>query len=317
MTYYKYLGTGCSGAQTDVGSVGVRNTGTVPPSPNLSFQTPGTYYFTASFSGFGSFPPMDSPCEMLTVTGTITSVTTAGSTTAAAVTTGASLFSNLLTYVVILVILAGLLGTLFFLRGRRSGSGGKKKPPPPPLTGGPPPPPPPPPPTTPEVVTCCGPDVTENVLGAMLRLMNDFFSWTPDEQKRQIGYLTRLPRPWADDEPNSENAWDIAELGPSEARGGPPVSYQTAGHGYKATLRPYVGRCMKPDPPCDPSVIFLGNCHHPQVVNYIEWGILARLSVWLSGSSATSYQDSSYYSLHAIRSGPVTAPVNTMPSPEA
>ncbi|MDA4124005.1 MAG: hypothetical protein OK438_00950 [Thaumarchaeota archaeon] len=143
-----------------------------------------------------------------------------------------------------------------------------------------------------QVGTCCGPDVTDNVLGAMLKMMNDFFSWSREKQSTELGYLTRIPLAGDDgSKPNFNNAWDITELAPSEERGDITVSRKNpvphrgpatpVAGGYKATLSPYVGRCMNPTDPCYPSVVFLGNCHHPQVVNYIEWGVLARLDEWM------------------------------------
>jgi len=168
-----------------------------------------------------------------------------------------------------------------------------------------PPPPPPPPkiePTpsstqAPPDVPCCGPEVADNVLGCMIKMMNDFFAWNPDRQETYLGYLTRIPKPTdlADNTPNFNNAWDIAELAPPDRDDG--------GTGYVATLRPYEKGCMKPRYPCYPSVMFLGYCHNPQVVNYVMWGVLARLREWKDKGPAKTYGDTHFSDLHNDRSG--------------
>jgi len=136
----------------------------------------------------------------------------------------------------------------------------------------------------------------------MLNLMNDFFhSWGPKTQETQLGYLTRLPRP-NDDLPNFNNAWDINELAPPDVGADGKVDPNKPS-GYIATLKPYEERCMQPKYPCYPSVMFLNNCHHPQVVNYVEWGVLARLNEWKKNGSATSYGETWFSTLHNERSG--------------
>lgn len=172
-------------------------------------------------------------------------------------------------------------------------------------------PPPPPPPVRPVVAVVapaqptvheqeqlprCGPDVTKFVLAAMKKMMDDFFSWDKEKQRRQLGLLTGVR--------SYQAAWDMDELSPPDEKG----------HGgFTRTLAPYrTGPCMKPDGSgCDPSVEFLHNCHHPQVVNYVMWGVLARLEAWdhTRGGElgfdfdAGKYSDSALSNYHWARSG--------------
>jgi hypothetical protein len=164
----------------------------------------------------------------------------------------------------------------------------------------------------------------------MLKLMRDFFSWDRDTQGTEFGYLTAMTG-----EPSYNNAWDIEELMPSDGRRAPwefsktPVTYKTAKEGYMRTLASYEGRCMKPKYPCDPSVMFLKSCHHPQVVNYVEWGVLTRLKEWYDATEGveeamaemrrtgiakeipppsvthSSYEGTAYSDFHKLRSNTV------------
>jgi hypothetical protein len=186
-------------------------------------------------------------------------------------------------------------------------------------------------------VTCCGPDVTDHTLGCMLKLITDFFLMPDKYQKKELDSLTSFGSPGSvvrrmtrqeDDEITFEDAWDILELAPSEergekktnAKGGPMAEdelYKVAQEGYRVLLRPYRGRCLKPSEPCDPSVVFLNNCHHPQVVNYLMWGVLSRLNEWWSyghmpqeariskavGAESKSYSDTQLSNWHYARSG--------------
>ncbi len=206
---------------------------------------------------------------------TSSSSTSRSTSTMSSLTSGAGVGDILVGVAVLLALLGAGLG--FFLY-TRSKSGGVPQ-----TTETPPPPPPPPqsPPQGPQPqdyappdveAACCGPDITDNVLGAMIAMMNSFFAWEYGEQGKELAYLKRLPLGPNDPDPNFNNAWDISELAPSEDRG------QQLGAGYKQTLKRYQGRCMKPDPPCYPSVAFLGQCHNPQVVNYVQWGVLAGLN---------------------------------------
>jgi len=335
--YTVYTGSSCTGTPlATLGDMTVVN-GVVPPSdPTGAIITPGTYCFKASYSGDPNNEPAVSGPEILTVTpatstssSSTTSTTTTTTSTTTPVTSQTSNNDLIWIGIGVAVVVLGGGGFLFWTRGRKGT---------PPDDSGPPPPPPtvipPTQPTTPEQpdVPCCGPDITDNVLAGMLKLMQDFFSWSSATQSEQFGYLTAVTG-----DPNYNNAWDIEELAPSGGRSSvwefrpPPVTYQTAKDGYMKTLAPYAGRCMKPPYPCDPSVMFLKNCHHPQVVNYVEWGVLARLKEWYDENEAhkmkvqdtstgiandaaatsstytpvTSYGDSTYADFHKARSGSV------------
>ena len=146
---------------------------------------------------------------------------------------------------------------------------------------------------------CCGPDVTDNVLRCMIRLMHDFFSWNKEDQEEHLGWVTSVLY--------YANAWDIVELGPNDAE----TEKKYGPQGYKLMLTPYAGRCMKPDPPCYPSVIFLENCHNPQVVNYVMYGVISRLgnprlpsgSVKGRDPGPQDYSETDFSSWHRLRSG--------------
>jgi hypothetical protein len=143
----------------------------------------------------------------------------------------------------------------------------------------------------------------------MLVMMHDFFSWDPEEQSKQLDYLTRITS--FDGKPTYMNAWDITELSPEEGRGGP-----SGGPTFKSTLKPYEEDCMQPKDKCYPSVMFLDNCHNPQVVNYVQWGVLARLNEWKKGGSANSYEDTWFSTYHDMRSGYGPAGRQTVMAPD-
>ncbi len=170
-------------------------------------------------------------------------------------------------------------------------------------------PPPPTQVTPPNVqVSCCGPDITVNVLGAMLNLIKQFLA-DSDKQEETLDSLTKLIG-WNKgiELLPSEHAWDILELTPV-----------ALGGSLETTMGLFKGKqnCMKPIDPCDPSVEFLKNCHNPQVVNYVMWGVLARLYDWYYYESKGNpveegaktvrqrqqYSDSDLSIAHGIRGG--------------
>jgi len=92
VTYTSYTNNTCTVGATSAGTVGVSN-GTVPNSNSLVFNTPGTYYWQAVYSGDANNAPATSTCgnEVLTVvTPTLNSptISTNLSTTSAVVGTG-------------------------------------------------------------------------------------------------------------------------------------------------------------------------------------------------------------------------------------
>ncbi|GEM_PF-2065797 len=319
----------CSGG----GSNGVES-GTIQTTESTTSTTTSSTTTTTSTAPTTSTPttPPTSTTTTTTSTTGASSTTETSESTAGVTTTPTSSSNNslLLGGIVVALLIVGLLGYLFWRRTKKP-----EVPPvvPPMATEKPPPPKETPTGTTPPDNTpCCGPDITDNVLAGMLKLMQDFFTWNSATQSTEFGYLTAVTG-----EPSYNNAWDIEELAPSGGRSSiwefnkPGVTYQNAKDGYMKTLAPYVGRCMKPPYPCDPSVMFLNNCHHPQVVNYVEWGVLARLREWYEENEAhkmkmqdtstgiandaaatsstytpvTSYGDTTYGDFHKARSGTV------------
>jgi len=98
------------------------------------YSQPGSYYFTAEYSGDPTDSPATSLCETLTVLPATSSTTTTSTAPSGGVGIGTT---NLLILVGVVVVLLGIGGYFIMKRGR----GG-----PPPKTGETPPPPPPPPP---------------------------------------------------------------------------------------------------------------------------------------------------------------------------
>lgn len=227
-------------------------------------------------------------------TTTPTTTTPIATTTAAAATPAPGInYLEILIPVVILLVAGGL----FVFRGRIAGRG----PPPavsPATTERPPSPPPPPPnektppppdekkPSIFDEAPCCGPDVTDAVLKCMVGLLRDFYSWSKEDQEEHLSWITDLRY--------FVNAWDIRELAPSD----PELEKTVGAQGYKQFLLPYMTKCMRPGNPCYPSVIFLGQCHDPQVVNYVMWGVLTKL-----GTKESGYSTTKNYALHEKRSG--------------
>jgi hypothetical protein len=182
-------------------------------------------------------------------------------------------------------------------------------PPSPPLLSNPPETPPPPPPTLTTTVDdnrkICGPDITDLVLN-VLRDMKKLFDANPDKQTEACRSLL--------DPRTATQAWDIFELG--------PVTSPTPGMEYDAGLDQWIDRksgikktpwfteysnlCAIPRPVCGATVEFLGTCQHPQVVNYVQWGMMMSLCGGLyplAGAAAHKVWNAAAYGLTAP-SGP-------------
>ena len=72
VTYYRYSGPNCTGTKNVlgggmVGGVGAPSPTAAPNSPYTTFPNPGTYSYSASYSGDANNNPADSACETLTV----------------------------------------------------------------------------------------------------------------------------------------------------------------------------------------------------------------------------------------------------------
>jgi hypothetical protein len=294
VTYYRYSGVNCTGVQSELGTVFVNSNGSVPNSPYTTFPNAGTYYYSASYTGDSNNNPTASACEKLTVVPPSTSSsssstssepssesssTSTTSTTTTPTNPTPTAGNGELLDIGIGVLAVALLGGGYYF-WRRGSKGGPTTPPPsnaPPInpTGTEPP----------QEASCCGPDVTDNVLGGMLVLLRDFFSWSKEDQDEHLSWLTN-PLYF-------QNAWDIDPLKPVNPKDPNPT-------GYELTLKPFEGICMNPKDPCYPSVVFLNNCHHPQVVNYVMWGVLSKLG---AAAGDSGYTSTTYSTLHYGRSG--------------
>lgn len=132
------------------------------------------------------------------------------------------------------------------------------------------------PPEPPSMV--CGPDVTENVLRVMRKMHTD---WRNMDSSTKGAKCRNLIDPMT-----ALTAWDINALSPSAA----PVSRESYAEAFgpNANYDRYLqgrfwfevvsDRCAIPRHyPCGPTVVFLGQCIHSQVVNYVQWGFLNKL----------------------------------------
>jgi len=102
----------------------------------------------------------------------------------------------------------------------------------------------------------CGPDITDKMIAVMESIMNFYESWSAAERSKKC---TRIVDPTGD----YNNMWDIDHLS--------PVSSDIK------ILRVYAPQCAKPDPPCGLSVELFGYCVHPQIANYMQWGLMNKL----------------------------------------
>jgi hypothetical protein len=115
----------------------------------------------------------------------------------------------------------------------------------------------------------CGPDVTDRVLRVLDRMIDDHDAATPADRAKACENINTLQR----DQGGvmiAEYAWDIYALGPGIA----PSSYSDPGQFWYEGVSPV---CARPRSPCGPTVTFLGQCVHSQVVNYMQWGAMNAL----------------------------------------
>jgi len=143
-----------------------------------------------------------------------------------------------------------------------------------------------PPPVTPvtpppdEIVASCGPDITPRVFDILRKIRQDFKA-SPATQADACRSLF--------DPRTAPFAWDISGLGPGSAplKGMQYDAKEDAWviKGYAGAIlrkqRPWLtdvdNRCARPAPKCAATVEFLGTCQHPQVVNYLQWGLMLKL----------------------------------------
>ena len=111
----------------------------------------------------------------------------------------------------------------------------------------------------------CGPDVTLHVLGALDGMINDYDNATPVQKELACRNLISVD--------TAEAAWDMVPLAPpyydAEEGPSPDMTYW---------LEDVAKACAIPRHwPCGPTVQFLGQCMHSQVLNYIQWGVMNKL----------------------------------------
>jgi hypothetical protein len=102
----------------------------------------------------------------------------------------------------------------------------------------------------------CGPDITPKVLGVLRKIYDDYQSWTPEKRSEKCSAITE----W--NFPHYEGSWNILQLAPGD---------------FETWLRLTAPDCCKPRPDCYPTAIFLGQCYHVQVINYVMWGAINTL----------------------------------------
>lgn len=116
----------------------------------------------------------------------------------------------------------------------------------------------------------CGPDVTDHVLRVLDRMIDDYNAATDAKKAEACENLTTLQRD-SNGTMIAEYAWDIYALSPAIAPTGGAVE------GEKYWYEGVSDICARPRYPCGPTVVFLGQCIHAQVVNYVQWGAMMRL----------------------------------------
>ena len=136
-------------------------------------------------------------------------------------------------------------------------------------------------PTTPTTTTvgkpCCGPDVTD----AVFKLMDAVMTWW---DKKDEGDRKKYCAATLDVTKGALQAWDITEFDP-----------QHFNDGFKVTPT----TCQQPAPQCSTSYEFLGGCWHPQVINYVLFGVITALCE----PKAAKYGGTDHDTAHGKRSG--------------
>lgn len=124
----------------------------------------------------------------------------------------------------------------------------------------------------------CGPDITGNVFRVLDTMHRNWRSW---KESKRNELCRDLINPLT-----SEGAWDIKALSPNTA---PPskkkyLETHTSLKNYEVDIQRRLywfegatAACAMPRWPCGPTVTFLGQCIHAQVVNYVQWGVMNKL----------------------------------------
>lgn len=139
----------------------------------------------------------------------------------------------------------------------------------------------------------CGPDVSGKVVDVIRQMIKDYRAATADEQAAACDALF--------DTDTAEYAWDIVELSPGIL----PDFDNPNSLGWFERSSP---NCAIPRHyPCGPTVTFLGQCIHSQVVNYTQWGAMAELcerrtdaaiAHWLRATWSASWLDGEFKTAH-------------------
>jgi len=130
ITFYDYTGAGCTGTQKMIGTpinVPQPSGSGLYSSAQATFSQPGSYYFSASYSGSATDAPSQSLCETLTVLPATSSSSSSSSTTTTSTTTtpttpsegGGIGSTDLLIGVGVIVVLLAAGGYLFMRRGKQ------------------------------------------------------------------------------------------------------------------------------------------------------------------------------------------------------
>ncbi|MCK6453656.1 MAG: hypothetical protein L6R19_22790 [Alphaproteobacteria bacterium] len=114
----------------------------------------------------------------------------------------------------------------------------------------------------------CGPDITSQVFNTLDKIYRDYHGWSAAQQKEKCDLLVSVTPSLA-----FEGAWDIDRLSPDWA---PDPKKEDAEEIAKKKywFENVSPSCAIPRDPCGPSVTFLGQCLHAQVVNYVMWGAI-------------------------------------------
>jgi hypothetical protein len=120
----------------------------------------------------------------------------------------------------------------------------------------------------------CGPDVTEHVLELLDRIIDDFDNAKPAAKAEACNNIVD-PTPDQNLVLIGNYAWDIGPLSPGRAPTKHDKPDPKENSFWFEGISPI---CAQPRRyPCGPTVEFLGECVHSQVLNYIQWGLMNEL----------------------------------------
>ncbi|MCH8208635.1 MAG: hypothetical protein IIA62_06245 [Nitrospinae bacterium] len=149
----------------------------------------------------------------------------------------------------------------------------------------------------------CGPDVTEHVLRGLRKLYTKRWLFWDEEQR--TNKCLELINPLT-----GASAWEINVFAPSRGMDSKegylkknPTQDDEDYEKYTKFphwLQSYSPDCAIPKGICGPTVTFLGQCIHSQVVNYVLWGFMNKLcglepvadfwhSLWSMGANVKTY----------------------------